>query len=146
MSKQWMNVVVLTLASWMGACAADMVDEPLDRTDEVTTVEADAEGEIASQTQAIIFGDAPGPAGCKADCMDVCNQDGKHLADCQKSCHKACHGTAVPPASGGGGRNPICVAGNKAWELICRSTPPLQAACFFQGGCSGCRKKMDRNC
>jgi hypothetical protein len=155
MSRTWMAAMVMG-ATMLLACADDLaVNEPA--SDEEQAAELDqavpdeaASGQdvqIAVRRDAIIFGDdAPGPVGCKVDCMSVCNQDGQHHSDCQKSCQKACHGSYVPPISSGGGQNQVCLAGNKAWQAICNVTPPLQAACLFSGGCSGCRKKMDKNC
>lgn len=145
MTRNWISIAML-LACMVGLGCAP---EPLDLAQEDVTEEGAAlanEAPIESASQSLMSDDAPGPAGCKADCMDVCNQDGQHFAACSSSCQKACHGTAGPISGGGGGQNQICLAGNKVWEGLCKSTGVLQAACLFSGGCSGCRKKMDKNC
>lgn len=140
------RALLLAMALWgaVGCTGQPFEDGALDEQNADSNSQSD---EVASVDQQLLPPDAPGPAVCKADCMDVCNADGQHFSACSSSCTKACH---PPGLSGGGGGssggNPTCLTANKVWEAICKGTPVLQAACFFSGGCSGCRKKMDNGC
>lgn len=90
---------------------------------------------------------------CKPDCMDTCEASGGSFSECSSHCKKACTGAGCNGnnwALCGAGSNSsspfLCHFMNKVWEVTCKNSGALEAFCIPFGGCSGCRKQMDKNC
>jgi hypothetical protein len=167
MQRSFMSIafsvgLAAVLASACSGASAEVAGEELpnaatssERPSRATEAGAEAQPEaVASAESDLMDIDHDNTGGtCKSDCMDKCEAGGGGFSECSSHCKKACTGAGCNGnnwAACGAGSNSsspfLCHFMNKVWETTCKNSGVLEAFCIPFGGCSGCRKQMDKNC